>query len=330
MEFSTVVVTYGDEQRFKGLASTIKSALDAGSKKIILVDNGTQYELVDKVKEELKSNKVKIKSLPSNEGSAKGFIYGIEEVLKDQNILQNEYILILDDDVTLDKDFLHNFSIVLKEHGYDCQKIVWSLYRKGREKTFNESADKNKYFYLNNIGGFSLFRKRSEYLTKRKYRDISEPFLITWAGMLIKKSDLATIKLPKTDYYVYEDDSEFSINIHEAGYSIYKSDKLILRENSKSWFEKNGKPQSGYRLYYENASPEGRYLYKIRNSVNLTKNKLLTNKLVFYTNIIIFLLAGYLRYGLFRMGSLNKLNKLITAVEAGLNDHLGKENEWDL
>lgn len=330
MEFSTVVVTYGNEQRFKGLTLTISAALDADTKEIILIDNGSTYDLENRISKLFDKKKVKIKRLSSNKGSAKGFIYGIEEALRDQNILQDEYVLILDDDVMLDKDFKSNFCRIIKEYNYNNKRIVWSLYRKNRENTFNENTDRNKYYYLNCIAGFSIFRKRSKYLSRRKYEDISQPFFITWAGTFLKKNDLSQIQLPQNDYFVYEDDSDFSLNIHKAGYSIYKSNKLILKEASESWFEKNGKPQSGYKLYYNNVSPEGRYLYKIRNSVNLTKNRLLTSKLLFYINILVFLFAGYLKYGLFRVGSLNKLRKLINAINLGLNDKLGKEENWDL
>lgn len=328
LSFVTVIVTYGSESRFSGVVQTIDSAFKAGTSKIFLVNNGCSYDLKAKLTDKSNIEKVRIKHFEQNEGSEVGFSAGLQMVVEDTTILPENYVLVLDDDVRVNENFLSSYEKIEKNLNL-TQKHIWSLFRMGRDHTFDTEYDRNKNFYKNSIAGFSIFRKNIESLTKRR-GDISIPYFIPWAGTWLRKLDLEKIKMPSSNFFVYEDDAEFSLNVREQGYEIFKSRKMMLQESSKSWFEDEKKQKSGYRIFYENERHSGRFLYMIRNNVFLIKNRLMTNKTLFYINIWIFVLVGFVKYGKISKSGFLKLRELCGAITAGLHEQLGKNGNWEL
>lgn len=329
LTFVTVVVTYGTKKRLAGVINTINAALEAGSSRVYLIDNGCSYDLEGSIRQSCSIDKIKFKRFEENQGSMVGFSSGIRKVLKDKAVSDDDYVLILDDDVILDREFAYAFEKV-ENQITTSDKHVWSLYRKDREHNFNTNYDRNKKYFVNSIAGFSVFRRKGSYLTKRTIKSIGSPFFIPWAGTFMRKGELRQVPLPKSDFYVYEDDAEFSLNVRDQGFEIYRSTELILREGSKSWFEGKEKPESGYKLYYQGTVPNGRFLYKIRNNVFLTKSRLMTNKVVFRVNIVIFVVAGFLRYGKFNKQGIKCFKQLYQATWLGWNGKLGKRKDWIL
>lgn len=327
ISFAVVVVTYGSFGRWAGLKKTISSAFDAGAVKVYLIDNGCDYDLKAEISQ-LFEGRVEYQRYAKNQGSLKGFKSGIMLALNDEFLQPDNYILILDDDVMLDNHFLPSFCKI-KKSLIDVDKYVWSLYRVGRDKTVDARYDRNKNYYLNNVAGFSAFRRFSRVYTNRP-DEFGRPFFIPWAGTFAKKSAFTTINLPVSPYFVYEDDAEFSMNIRNANYKILRSYDLKLNEGSQSWFEKKGKQQSGYKLFYENKADLGRFLYKVRNSVYLSKKYLVTNNFLFYSNIVAFVILGYIRYGMFKRNNWSSLKLLCSAIRDGLKGHLGENRTWKL
>lgn len=323
-----VIVTYGNYNRFINLKKTIKSVANGGAKKIFLVNNGANYSLEEEIRNIYENKYIQLKTLNKNYGSLVGFKTGIEMALIDDEVGDNDYILILDDDVLLDKNMLSNLDDLEKNKSLLEKKHIWSLYREGRDQTFKKSVDRNVNFYANSIAAFSLFKSRKKAFTVRKNKNLAIPFFIPWAGTLILKKDLRYITIPADNFFVYEDDAAFSINIRKSGYEIYRSKKLKLKESSESWFENKGSTESGYKLYYDNKTNPGRFLYKIRNNTFLIKHELLTNKFLFYFNIVIFVAAGFIKYGLLEKHGILKLKELIIAIRDGLTGNLGKNEKW--
>ena len=90
-----VTVTYGN--RFYLLKQVIDGALNEGVAKVIVVDNNSETESRNKLKEYEKSlgDKIKVLYLDENTGSAGGFKRGLEEAYNDPEC---EFIWLLDDD----------------------------------------------------------------------------------------------------------------------------------------------------------------------------------------------------------------------------------------
>src|SRR5260221_6391947 len=93
---------------WNGLENT-KKCLDSLLKisdinyKIILVDNGSKNDEARKLKKKY-GKKIDIYPLPTNRGFTGGVNYGIEIAMKENP----EYYLLLNNDTTVEKDFLKN------------------------------------------------------------------------------------------------------------------------------------------------------------------------------------------------------------------------------
>lgn len=327
MSFATVVVTYGSIGRFENLLKTIMSALEGGAKKIYLIDNGCSYDLKNKILDKIDGGKIDIVELDKNYGSLVGFSTGLQCALSDSLLKNSDYVLILDDDVILDKNFLKKF-VVVERKWRSSGKHIWSLFREGRDQTVSNVADRNISYYQNSVAGFSIFRNKLNY-TKRN-NALGIPFFIPWAGTFLKKSELSQIDLPAEPYFVYEDDAAFSLNARDKGFDIYRSYDLKLFESSNSWFEEDMTSQSGYKLFYDGHAYPGRFLYKVRNNISLVNHRLITNKAKFIMNLVIFILAGFVRYGRLNTNGFGRLWQLCSAVRDGLNDQLGENKSWKL
>lgn len=328
-KFIVLIVTYGEKKRYANFLKTVNSVINAGAETVYVVNNGCEYSLEDLLSKDVDPSILKIIQFDRNKGSKVGFTSGLKAILGDADISKDSYVLILDDDVLLPDNFRNSFNLVEKKMKYG-DRHIWSLYRKGREETFDTVFDRNINFYLNAVAGFSLFRKPSEYRVVRSNINISKQVIVPWAGICLTKDALSKVKLPNSDFYVYEEDSEFSLNIKDAGYSILKSKDLYLNESSKSWFENNGKSQSGYEIYYKNPQIKGRFLYKLRNSVFLVKQRMLTSRTKFLINLIVFVVAGYIKYGLTCKQGIRQLGYIIQAVNDGLRGRLGYRSDWGL
>jgi GT2 family glycosyltransferase len=91
-----VTVTYGN--RFHLLKQVVDAALKEGVCKVIVVDNNSEPESREKLREyerELGNQKIKVLYLDDNYGSAGGFKRGLEEAYNDPEC---EFIWLLDDD----------------------------------------------------------------------------------------------------------------------------------------------------------------------------------------------------------------------------------------
>ncbi|MDF8368739.1 hypothetical protein G9403_04235 [Weissella paramesenteroides] len=328
IEFVALVVTYGTVKRKENLISTIQSALTQGANKVFVLSNGVQYD-IDLVLTSEFNNKVQLIKYEENLGSAAGFTGGLREIFNCKEISDDTFILILDDDVNVEPNFLTNLTNLEKSQS---NTHVWSMLRLGRDHTFDDKTDKSINYYFNSIAGFTLKSRLFPLKKERENPSIAKMIFAPWAGIVLQKKLLKDIVLPTSDYFVYEDDSQFCLNLRKKNIQILKSNSLLLSEISNSWFEDKNK-NSGYKIFYESKNDDqlGRFLYMIRNNVYLIReNKLVTNNLVYIFNILIFVVFGFLTYGNFHFKSFERLKLIIGAINDGWQGKLGKNVKWKL
>ncbi|MGL5301524.1 MAG: glycosyltransferase [Weissella confusa] len=327
INFATVIVTYGSSTRFSNLKVTIESALEQGTSVVYVVNNGANYDVDQRIKSVF--SKVKVINLPENKGSAVGFPTGLTAAITDVDITESDYILILDDDVKISDGFKK--SLEEAERNYGKEPHIWSMVRSGRDQTFFSDSERTALSYHNSIAGFSLFDR---FKPDRIHRvdGFSRPVFVPWAGILGQKKYLSKVELPSPNYFVYEDDSQFSLNVRKTGIQIVKSESVTLEETSSSWFENDSK-KSGYGTFYSTPGFEGtgRFLYMVRNNVYLMKNNEFVSDVVKYiVNVFVFIIYGYIRYGFCRKHSLKKLRMIVQAIRDGWTNKMGKNPDWRL
>ena len=125
MSVFVVTVTYGN--RFHLLKQVIDAALSEGVSKVIVVDNNSDPESREKLREyeqKLGNEKIKVLYLDDNYGSAGGFKRGLGKAYNDPNC---EFIWLLDEDntpnigvglklVSINQNFLGVVLIILIPH----------------------------------------------------------------------------------------------------------------------------------------------------------------------------------------------------------------------
>lgn len=327
-EFVTLIVTYGTIKREKNLINTIQSALTQGSKIVFVLSNGVQYDIDSELANKFNS-KVQLIKYEDNLGSAAGFAGGLREIINLKVVGDDTYVLILDDDVNVEPGFLSNLTNLEKSQ---FNTHVWSMIRKGRDHTFEDNTDKKIDYYLNSISGFTIKNRLFPVKKDRENSFIKKVVFVPWAGMVLQKKILKDVELPISDYFVYEDDAQFCLNLRYKNIEILKSKNLLLSETSNSWFEDKGK-NSGYKIFYESKSDDGlgRFLYMIRNNVYLIReNGLVTNSFYYVFNILIFITFGFFAYGKFNGKSFERLRLIIGAIHDGWQGKLGKNPNWKL
>jgi len=234
---SFVMVTYGD--RTKYILTSVRQILYSTDATVILVLNGVEsgvYQcLCSNFEQHINSRLVLIQNA-CNEGSAGGFNIG----LRNASTLEKEYSILLDDDNYLDSHALTQLNNLLnKPINSAC-----ACYRQDRRymtDLINGVPAKDVFPKENSFMGFSFSRLFSKLFKSNQsipfYKSDSTILPIKWApygGLIIKTKWLKSIGLPRNDYYLYADDTEFTYRIKKK-YGLHLIPNLIVNDLEKSW-----------------------------------------------------------------------------------------------
>jgi glycosyltransferase involved in cell wall biosynthesis len=304
---------------------------------IIVVDNGsseaTQAYLCEL---ERRDSRVRVVHFEKNMGSAAGFKAGLEAAIR----ADCDYIWLLDDDNRPERKALS----VLLEAADSQQDCALLSLRSDRQAyiEYAEDGDIEKAFgRRHNFLGFSWqdtfkkfnfsgFKPAPAPKAERSRRRLVVPYA-PYGGLFAKRSHLQRIGLPREDFYLYEDDREYTSRLTAAHVPIYLIPASILRDIDLSWYMQ---AQGGYFLSpYVLLTPERekrrRLYYGVRNRVYLEKRAASRNLLEYHCNMLLYLgglgLASLTGSALHR--SLNPLASyqvVLRAVKHGYTGHLGK------
>lgn len=209
MKLGVVIVTYN---RLHLLKECICACVNQTYKfeKIFIINNAS----TDGTKEylnELKYENLEIIDSKENLGGAGGFSIGVEHSLK----YSLDYLLLIDDDAILDKNY--NEEIVKYMEKKDKTICAYS----GIVKT-NDIIQYEHRRHL--LKGFKCVdSKQEEY--QKEYFDYE---LSTFCGVYIQTSIIRKIGLPDKDFFIWFDDTEYSLRFREYG---------KIRNINKAWLD---------------------------------------------------------------------------------------------
>lgn len=206
LTYASVIVTFNRKKAIKNallrqFEQTIKP------QKIIVVDNDSNDGTYEYIKELIDKHKEIIKyiKLDQNYGGAGGFYYGMKEALKEKVDL----IAISDDDASYDKNYF--------------KKIIQSAEKNPQDMAFCGVMYNNKF--LN--PGTAKFLKNPKTLTfkpaeKKNYKN-GDFYVDAWSfvGPVFRKKLIMEIGLPRKDYFIWYDDTEYSLRMHFKGYNYH-------------------------------------------------------------------------------------------------------------
>ena len=204
---SVIIVTYN---RIDELKKTLQLYEEQTllPHRVFVIDNASKDETADYLEQWKSKNngldKIIYRS-PTNIGGAGGFKKGIELAME----YDDEFIFLADDDAYPDKDMLEKIM-----EGYE------SLNNKDDIAAVCTRV-KDQYgisrVHRARIKRGIISIKRAEIQDNEYDQSSFDVDLFTFVGAMIKRSTIETIGLPLSEYFIHEDDAEYSTRIRSVG-----------------------------------------------------------------------------------------------------------------
>ncbi len=261
---------------------SVDSILNINSRQIdyqvVIIDNGSSDDSLALFNRKYKScPQVKILDTGSNLGYVGGNNYGIDYALKNNF----DYILLINNDVIVDPDFLKN----LLKHSQDYQILGPKIYfAPGFEFHHHRYSKKDRGRVIWSAGGQidwdNVFGSHIgvDQVDTGQFDEInSQVDFLTGCCLLVKASVFKKIGLLDEKYFMYLEDADFCQQAKQAGFS------LAYIPNSKIWHINAGSSGSGGDLHNYFLS-RNRLLFGFRYASFRTKLALIKESFVKLTS----------------------------------------------
>ena len=229
MNYGVVVVTYN---RVSLLGECIKCIENQTIKpyKVFIVDNGS----TDGTKEYLgslgKDNYIVI-GFGENMGASRGFSEGISEICKEDV----DYVLVIDADAHIDKDYVLRISEFLERH-HDVKAASGTVYEQEKIALSHRRRLKNKLTLAD------MCVPENEYEGEVFYYD-----LFSFCGIFLSKELLIQAGYPRSDFFTQYTDTDFSLRIRKYT-RIANVNNAALRHKVKAGASAG---KISYKFYYQ-------------------------------------------------------------------------------
>lgn len=286
MQITVIVVTYSD--RFHFLKQVLDSCFISGVQKAVVIDNNSHENSKNQLREYSKGfvGKIDIIWNDSNLGSAKAFKQGMKRAYE----LKNDFIWLLDDD----NKPQHGSLDKLIQYWNNKPKGVVALlsYRPDRPQYKQAVIENNSDLVLsskNSFSGFHLSDKIIKSFKNKKSKNLDVMHgpvaYAPYGGMFFRKSILDKIGYPDETFFLYSDDHEWSYRITKLNKKIYLVLDSLLEDIDTSWAVKDDHSNTFEKI---KKAPPLRVYYTIRNRILFEKKYLISNKIVYKFNQLLF------------------------------------------
>lgn len=245
---------------YKGVEDTLQCVksleeIDYTNYEIVIVDNASPDNSFEVLKENLGSKHM-VMSSGRNGGFAFGNNVGIEYALKNGA----EYILLLNNDTIVEKDFLKPLVSSLEADSFIGISTGLILNYFNKEKVWFAGGELNwKKFY-----GYHLYENNNieDIKDKNKSRVIT---FATGCLMLIRAKVLTEVGLLPEEYFMYYEDVDYCAKVQEKGYKIfYNPSSIIYHKISAS----TGEGESPFAVAW-NTRNRIKFMKKYKNKVSI-------------------------------------------------------------
>lgn len=266
--YGVVIVTYNRLELLKECIAACLSQTKPLSKIIVInnhSDDGTEEYLNTCYGED---SRFLIQHQEENLGGAGGFKIGIDLAGKQDF----DWLLIIDDDAIIEKDYIEQCNKYLHRHP-EVKACSGSVYVDGNIHLIHRRRVVNRLLYLEANSPLSGYAH-----TSFRY-DLS-----TFCGLMVDMEVLREIGLPKAEYFIWYDDTEFSMRLKPYG--------KIVNINAAKLNHKTKLPEDGNSGFFSRMT--WRTYYGHRNRLDAAKEHLgKATYLIFILETIVFILCGY-------------------------------------
>lgn len=196
--YVVVIVTYN---RIKLLKECMECVVrqSVKPKRVIVIDNASSDGTATLLDEAAAKDKLwKICHCEQNHGGAGGFARGIEEALQ----IEADWVLVIDDDAMLETTYVEKILEKQKEYPM-CKALAGTVQTAGKIDLFHR-RDRSR------IGMFFRKKKKEEYEKEIFFCDMA-----SFCGLCLSAGLLREIGLPHAEYFIWHDDTEYSIRIRK-------------------------------------------------------------------------------------------------------------------
>jgi hypothetical protein len=264
---SIILVNYNTAEHTLECVDSLNN-IDYKNYEIVIVDNLSRTEDVEKLNS-ITNSKVTVIKNKENSGFSGGNNLAIKMVLE-----KSDYILLLNNDTTVEKDFLNimiNKAESESDIGVVCPKI-FNYYN--RTEVSYGSADIN-YFK----GGVFIYGINEK--NEKVYNTSREITFATGCCMLIKAETLRKTGLLPEEYFLYFEDTDYSMKVMKSGY--------------KMWYEPMAVIYHKESVSTEKCSPNYQYYFSRNRFMFIKKNFELKNKITAYPVSFMYIVKSILK-----------------------------------
>jgi GT2 family glycosyltransferase len=236
-KIATVVVTFN---RYELLRECLDSLLSQTYKTdIILIDNNSTDNTPQKLQQDgylSEQNSILFKKLPKNEGGAGGFYEGVKIAMQEEY----DYIWLMDDDA---EPALNALEILIDNLQEKYSAYAPAIYTGTEDNHEINIAGHRGYFDFDNPLPM-LQKPISKELYSEKYVEID---MASFVGILIPTLHVKKIGLPKKEFFIHYDDTEYCLRLSQFGKILMVTDSKIYHKDKRQeekytkkilWFEK--------------------------------------------------------------------------------------------
>lgn len=328
-----VTVTYGKRRDL--LLQVLESARGQGIQKAVVVDNASEWNVAGELGE-IYGDWVDVTTSAKNRGSAGGFSSGMKRALE----LGADYLLLLDDDNALRAHALDRLHSALARSSGQARAdaSLVQAFRPGHQSNLVQGIPVHRaYPRAGSFRGFhyldlpyKALRKITRMVTRRRHvKPLAEEIAVPsapYSGLLFKRAVVDRFGLPREDFLLYTDDTEFTSRITEAGGSIVLVAGAVVEDLESSWNLAVGPSRSSFDVLLDQGS-DFRAYYSTRNGVYFQKNRAASSRAL-PLNILIYMLLLKFKARSSRRKSRYKLVR--KAVKDGFDGRLGEHPEFPL
>lgn len=196
MKYSVVIVTYNRLELLKEcLEHVLKQSLPFDV--VYVINNNSTDGTTEYLQKLSQTNKTVITfNTGMNLGGAGGFSYGLSKI-----DARTDYVLIIDDDAIIDLDFIENIDKNIRP---EIQAYSGTVYRDGKIDTSHRRIISNR-----------ILLSKMDIPAESYEQTVFDIDIATFCGLMVSTKLVNTIGLPMKEYFIWYDDTEYSLRIRK-------------------------------------------------------------------------------------------------------------------
>lgn len=220
MKYASVIVTFNRKEKLIGALRCLMEQTEK-PQKIFLIDNCSTDGTEELLKEKgfLDNSLIDYQKMDKNYGGSGGFYYGIKSAMEHSELF--DYLSISDDDAFYEDNYFELIDKAANKHP-ECKAFCGTvLYEDGTVQTDHRRKVVNGKWIK------ELDVPVSDYQNDF-YLDT-----FSFVGCVISKEVLNQIGLPNKDYFIYYDDTEYSLRVRELTKVINVVEAKIIHKTPR-------------------------------------------------------------------------------------------------